>query len=253
MDKFVKIFYCLLVFVFLFFSCNNSLLNQENLLKIAVDDGAYSSIKTISEAFKKQYPEVQIDFTVAASGNLSSQLVHSSSFDIFFASDSLFPKKLYNEGYIRVQPPAFYATSYLLMLLPNKIDEQNWDKYLLSPKVKKIAVPNPFTSAYGKITKKCLEDKNIWEKVKNKIIFTDGVMQSNRYFENKAVDVAFTTQSYLYENNNFHKYFILLNNYQSPQTMLLCNEKKNTKRFYEFLLTPLAQKILQQYGFKPID
>lgn len=229
-------------------SCHFALETNNNIIRIAISGSAINSMKTISQAFKQQHPAVLFEFIVGTSGNLAGQLKHSNSYDVFISSDTLFTRDLYVNGEVRIAPPITYAYSKLTLITYHKINKENWTTYLTSPKVKRICIPNTTASYFGYIAQKCLEENKIWDKLKNKVLNADGTAMAFRYMEKQAVEAVFLPQSFLYEHNQ-PKNYVILDDYSVPQGALLCSDKKTAKQFYDFLSSPVAQRILKEFGY----
>ncbi|TAE72939.1 MAG: molybdate ABC transporter substrate-binding protein [Bacteroidetes bacterium] len=229
-------------------SCHFALETKSNIVRVAISGSAISTMKPIAMAFKQQNPTISIDFVVGTSGNLAGQLRHSHSFDVFICSDTLFTRDLYVNGNVRIAPPLTYAYAKLLLITQQKTGINDWGKYLTSPRVKKICIPNTTVSSFGYLAQKCLEENQIWDKVKNKIITADGTASAFRYMEKQAVEAVFLPQSFLFEQNP-PKNYVILEGYNVPQGALLCSDKEGGKRFYEFLSSPVAQRIMTQHGY----
>ncbi len=237
-----------LICILLCKSCHFALETKSNIIRVAVSGSAINTMKTISQAFKQQHPTVSIEFIIAPSGNLAGQLKHSNSFDVFIASDTLFTRDLYVNASVRIEPPMTYAYSKLVLITYHKTTVNDWKEYLLSPRVKKISIPNSNVSSFGYMAQKCLEENQIWDKVKHKMLRADGTAQTFRYMEKKACEAAFLPQSYLYEQNA-PKNYIILDQYIIPQGALLCSNKLAAKQFYEFLSAPVSKRIMKEFGY----
>lgn len=237
-----------LILIFLFKSCHFALETKNNIIRIAVCGSSHNAMKTIMQAFKQQHPSVLFEFIVGSSGNLAGQLKHSNSFDVFISSDTIFTRDLYVNGSVRIAPPITYSNLKLVLITAQKTSKEDWKKYLMSPRVKKICISNKTASYFGDIAQKCLEDNQIWDKVKNKILNADGTALAFRYMEKQAVEAVFLPQSYLYEQNT-PKNYIILEEYSIPQGALLCSNKEVAKQFYDFLFSPVAQRILKEFGY----
>jgi len=140
--------------------------------------------------------------------------------------------------------------------MPMDIGFENWERLLLSERVKKIAIANPAIAPYGKAAEESLKLKGILDDVKPKIVNGESIAQVNTYITTGVVDVGFTTQALIKDAEGKTKlYFSIIDpKSYSPikQGMIIIKQTKesaNAMKFYEYLLSPAAKTILKEYGY----
>ena len=117
-------------------------------LKVAVAANLQGVIKVLGRDFK-QKTGIDIQPIVGSSGNLSTQIKNGAPFDLFLSADMGFPENLAKEGF-STKEPAVYAYGSLIICSTQNIGFENWERLLLSGRIKKIAIANPAIAPYGK-------------------------------------------------------------------------------------------------------
>src|SRR6201996_2981973 len=135
-------------------------------LKVAVAANLQGVIKVLGKDFKDK-TGIEIEPIVGSSGNLAVQIKNGAPFDLFLSADMTFPEGLYKEGF-STKEPGVYAYGSLVICSTQDIGLENWERELMSGRVKKIAIANPAIAPYGKAAEEALQNKGIFEEVKYK-------------------------------------------------------------------------------------
>jgi molybdate transport system substrate-binding protein len=223
-------------------------------LKVAVAANLQGVVKVLQRDFK-QKTGITIQPIVGSSGNLSAQIKNGAPFDLFLSADMSFPEALYKEGF-SLKAPAVYAYGRLIICSTQNIGFENWERLLLSKRIKKIAIANPSIAPYGKAAEELLKLKGIRDDIRSKIVTGESIAQINTYITTGVVDVGFTTRSLvkdmegkttLYWKEIDPKSYTLI-----KQGMIITKqtrESANALKFYEYMLSPAAKTILKKYGY----
>ena len=79
-----------------------------------------------------------------------------------------FPEGLYKEG-LSTKEPEVYAYGSLVICSTSDIGFENWERTLMSARVKKIAIfANPAIAPYGKAAEEALKQKGVWPDIPNR-------------------------------------------------------------------------------------
>jgi len=223
-------------------------------IKVAVAANLQGVIKVLKKDFKAK-TGIEIQPIVGSSGNLSAQIKNGAPFDVFLSADMTFPESLYKEGFA-LKEPAVYAYGSLIICSTQDIGFENWERELLSPRVKKIAIANPRIAPYGKAAEEALKKKGILDDVQSKIVSGESIAQVNTYITTGVVDVGFTTRALIQDLEGKKKlYWQAINpGFYEPikQGMILIKASKeaaNAEKFYQYMVSPEAKKILKEYGY----
>jgi molybdate transport system substrate-binding protein len=223
-------------------------------IKVAVAANLQGVIKVLGKDFTKK-TGIEIEPIVGSSGNLAAQIKNGAPFDIFLSADMGFPETLYKEGF-SLKPPAVYAYGSLIICSTQDIGFENWERLLMSERIKKIAIANPAIAPYGKAAEESLRLKGVMEDVKLKIVTGESIAQVNTYITTGVVDVGFTTRALVKDADGktalYWKEIDPKSYSPIKQGMVIIKQSKenaNTLKFYEYLLSPAAKAILKEYGY----
>ena len=240
----------ILVFSLLLFSA--ALFGQN--LRVAVAANLQGVIKVLAKDFKEK-TGIEVEPIIGSSGNLTTQIKNGAPFDVFLSADITFPETLFNEGFSD-KAPEVYAYGSLVIVSSQDIGFENWERLLLSPRVNKIAIANPKIAPYGKAAEEALTKKGIWTDVQPKIVQGESIAQVNTYITTGVADVGFTTQSFIKDSEGKTKMYWKLIDPQiyTPikQGMVIIKATKNAaeaEKFYQYILSADAKKILKAYGY----
>ena len=225
-------------------------------LRIAVAANAQGVIKKLQADFKKR-AGIETEAIIGASGKLTAQIMNGAPFEVFMSADAEFPKKLFKDGFGLLKPK-IYALGSLIICSSTQGDFKNWMTLLSAEQIKKIAIANPKTAPYGRAAEETLNFYKLNVKVKTKLVFGESISQVNTYLQTGVVDIGFTTESFLYENSDKSKLRWARVDEKSygkieQAVILLSYAKKsgnsNAKKFYDYLSSSSAKKIIASNGY----
>jgi molybdate transport system substrate-binding protein len=225
-------------------------------LRIAVAANAQAVIKKLQVDFKKQ-TGINTEVISGASGKLTTQIMNGAPYDVFLSADTEFPAKLFAAGY-GIQKPKLYALGSLIICGNVQGDIKDWQKLVSMDVVKKMAIANPKTAPYGYAALQSLKFYNLENKIKHKLVFGESIAQVNTYLQTGVVGLGFTTESFLYENGFNAKLKwarVDQKSYKNIEqaVILLSHAKKsginNALKFYEYLSSASARKIIKNNGY----
>ncbi len=223
-------------------------------LKVAVAANLQGVIKVLGKDFK-QKTGIDIEPIVGSSGNLATQIKNGAPYDVFLSADMSFPESLYKEGF-SAKEPAVYAYGSLIICSTSDIGFENWDRALMSARIKKIAIANPAIAPYGKAAQESLTQKGIWNDIQSKMVQGESIAQVNTYITTGVVDVGFTTQSLIKDAEGKTKLYWKAIDPKSytpiKQGMIIIKatkEAESAEKFYQYMLSPAAKAILKEYGY----
>jgi molybdate transport system substrate-binding protein len=223
-------------------------------LKIAVAANLQSVIKVLGQDFK-QKTGITIEPIVGPSGGLATQVQNGAPYDVFLSADMTFPETLFKEGF-SANKPVVYAQGSLIICSNQDIGFENWERVLMTERVKKIAIANPAIAPYGKAAEETLKDKGILNDIKSKIVYGESISQVNTYITTGVVEVGFTTQALIKDAaNKTQLYWKAIDpKTYSPieQGMVLLKHAANNpeaEKFYQYILSPAAKAIFKEYGY----
>ena len=223
-------------------------------LKVAVAANLQGVIKVLGNDFT-QKTGISVEPIVSSSGNLSAQIKNGAPYDVFLSADMSFPENLFKEGF-SLQQPAVYAYGNLIICSKQNIGFENWERLLLSNRVKKIAIANPAIAPYGKAAEESLKLKGILDDIRPKLVTGESISQVNIYITSEVVDVGFTTKSLIKDAEGktilYWKEIDPKSYTPIKQGMIILKQTKenaSAQKFYDYMLSPAAKAILKEYGY----
>jgi len=223
-------------------------------IKVAVAANLQSVIKALRQDFK-QKTGITIESILGASGNLTTQVKNGAPFDVFLSADMTFPENLFKDGFSK-KKPVVYAQGSLVICSSQDIGFENWERVMLTGRIRKIAIANPAIAPYGKAAGEVLKKKGVWDDIQNKIVMGESISQVNTYITTGVADVGFTTQALVKDPNNKTKLYWELLDPKSyapiEQGMVLLKHGESNAdalKFYEYILSTRAKTIFKEYGY----
>jgi len=224
---------------------------QAQKLRIAVAANAQFVVEKLQAEFERQ-TRIELEPIVNSSGKLTAQIQQGAPFDVFLSADMTYPNALYQSGQATTKP-AVYAYGVLVLWASKDLDVSKGLALLTSDQVRKIAVANPKTAPYGAAATEVLTRQQLLGKLQPKIVYGESIAQVNQYLVSGAVDAGFTAKSVVLEPSLQGKgnWAPVKGAAPIPQgVVLLKGASANARRFYDFLFSPPARAIFQQYGYQ---
>ncbi|MDP4208419.1 MAG: molybdate ABC transporter substrate-binding protein [Bacteroidota bacterium] len=231
-----------------------NLLNAQTLTITAAADLRYAMDEVV-KAYKQTHPKTEIKVNYGSSGTAFQQISNGAPFDIFFSADIMYPQKLKEQG-LTATDPKLYAIGYIVVW-SNQIDVSKGINSLLDTKVSKIAIANPDHAPYGKRAEESMKYYNIYNKVKNKLVFGENISQAAQFVQTGNAEIGILALSLACSPvmKDKGKYTVIDDKSHSPleQAYVILKGAKNNKEAYsfvEFVASFAARTIFKTYGFK---
>lgn len=223
-------------------------------IKVAVAANMSYAMPEIINVFHEKYPGTKVEMLLGSSGKLFAQIKNGAPFDLFLSANMKYPDALYKEK-LCITKPKVYATGSLALLSSQKKDFSKGIKLLEDKNIKKIALANPKTAPYGKAASEAMKSSGIYDNVKDKFVFAQSVAQATTY-SIIAADIGFVAKSTLF-SKHMKRYKKDVNWIEVKPTLytpikqgiVLLNDKKEAKEFYNFVFSKTSKKILKNFGY----
>ena len=233
-------------------------LAQDSEITIAVAANVQYAMRDLKADFEKE-SGIRTKVIIGSSGQLTAQIQQGAPYDVFISADMKYPRTLY-QSKKAVDPPKVYAYGSLVLWTMKKgINFQKGFKELLNNDIQKIALANPRTAPYGAATIQVLKHYNIYNQVKDKLIYGESIAPTNQYIVSKAADIGFTAKSVVLSPVMKDKGTWKEVNPDAYQpikqgcVILSYGQKhhpKASKSFFNFMLSQKVMKILKKYGYR---
>ena len=249
--------YLFLILCFIFNITLSENVDAQPHITIAVAANVQYAMDELKAEFKKE-SGIEVSVVIGSSGQLTAQIKEGAPFDVFISADMKYPLSLYSNK-DAVDSPKVYAEGSLVIWTMRK--EIGFDKelnILLSDKVSKIAAANPRTAPYGIASIEAMKHSEIYEKIKNKLIFGESIASVNQFIYSKAVEAGFTSKSVVLspKMKGKGKWMEIEHDAYKPikQGCVILkygynNHQKESMKFYDFLFSAKSKSILSNFGY----
>lgn len=223
-------------------------------IRVAVAANLQTVIRALARDFKAR-TGITAEPIIGASGNLTEQVRNGAPFDIFLSADMGYPEKLFQSG-LATGKPVVYAQGSLIICSNQDIGFENWERVMLTRRIKKIAIANPAIAPYGRAAVEVLKLRGIYGNIGTKLVTGENISQVNTYITTGSVDVGFTTQALVNDARGKVKLYWRVIDPKSYQPIeqgmvLLKHAAKNADaaKFYSYILSPEAKSIFKEFGY----
>jgi molybdate transport system substrate-binding protein len=224
-------------------------------LRVAAAANLQPIFPQLQASFRKQTGHTLVP-SFNSSGKFVAQIMQGAPFDVFLSADEEYPRYLYEKGW--AQEPQVYAIGSLVLWTMKDFDLTHWPALLKSEKIHKIAIANPKTAPFGRLSLNVLTHAKLLNHVQTKLVLGESISQTNQYIFSGIADLGFTTKSVVMSDKmkGQGRWIELpINAYQPlKQAAVVLKQGKEkqalaTQAFMVFLKSPNAQEIFKKNGY----
>jgi molybdate transport system substrate-binding protein len=232
---------------------------EASSLRIAAAADLRFAMDEIIGAFRQEHPGIRVEITYGSSGNFYAQLSNRAPFDIFFSADVDYPRRLIREGAALADTEFLYGIGRLVVwvLRTSPIDvEKLGMQSLLDASVKKIAIANPRHAPYGRAAVDAMKHLGVYDRVKDRIVFGDSVMQTAQFVQGGGADIGLISHSFALApmfRDKGRYWEVPVDAYprreQGGVILSWARDKSAAQALRDFVLGERSKAILRRYGF----
>ncbi|MGC9651265.1 molybdate ABC transporter substrate-binding protein [Staphylococcus warneri] len=257
--KYKSIFVVMLMSLLVLGGCSNSSTDNgkksdkaDNGKKQELQISAAASLtdvsKELKKEFEKEHKEAKVDFNYGSSGALRQQVESGAPVDVIMSANTKDVDILKNKK--KAHNTYNYAKNNLVL-----IGEKDKDYHSVKDLKEndKLALGQIETVPAGKYGKQYLEENNLWNTVKDKVIYAKDVKQVLNYVQKGNAQQGFVYKTDLYKNKK------KIDNVKEIKQVKLSkpitykagatSDKKLAKEWMDFLKTDKAKQIIKDYQF----
>ncbi len=194
-----------------------------------------------------------------SSGNLYSQILQGAPFQLFLSADEDLVFKLAESGKT-ADRGRLYAIGRLVLMLPQgsplKLDGQLRDLVAAfgDGRLTKFAIADPAHAPYGQRAQEVLQRVGLWPQIEDRLVLGENVSQAAQFAISGSTQGGLVAYSLALTPalKKLGRYVLIPQQWHTPlrqRMVLLSGAAETAQAFYQYLQTPSARKILQQYGF----
>lgn len=227
-------------------------------LNLALAANVSYAIDDLIKEFNKTNKNTKVKYVIGSSGKLTAQIKNGAPYDLFLSANMKYPNTLYKKN-LTLNKPLVYAKGSLALLSTKAKGLSSKLKLLTNKDIKRIAIANPKTAPYGIASKEALKKSNLYEKIKNKLIFGESISQTVSYTVT-AADIGFIAKSSLYSKKmkkfkkNINWVEVDDSLYTPTKQGIVILKKTKVKdeaqAFFNFIQSKKAKNIFKKYGYK---
>lgn len=236
-------------------ACGDKSSDKKNKKEITISAAASleEPMKTIQGLFYDK-TGIEVKLNLGGSGTLEKQIASGADVDMFFSANKDNTDKLIEKGYVYENKSYNFLENSLVVIGGKDTKELNSLNDLKNSKGK-IAIGEINTVPAGKYAKESLEKSGAWSLVDNNLVYGKSVTNVKNYVQSGDAEYGFVYKTDAYKLKN-SKIVYEIDDSQHEKieyNLVILKDSKNKvsdTSFLEFLQSPEAKKIFEQYGFK---
>jgi len=242
--------FLLLCFIFLVSLVPKPVAGDE--IRVAVASNFVETAKALELVFEKQSGH-DVILSAGSTGKHFAQIQNGAPFDVFLAADKERPRLLEETGVAANGSRFTYAVgSVVLWSRVNGFVDGEGD-VLREGNFKHLAMANPKLAPYGKAAQQILENQNLWETLKPRIVQGENIAQTFQFISTGNAELGFVSLSQIMKPGeiipgSFAKFE---SGSYSPieQQAVLISESSAAQEFLDFLRKEESATILETFGY----
>jgi molybdate transport system substrate-binding protein len=187
--------YLLSVFLLFFFlailDINPSSAEPVKEITVSAAISLKNAFEEIGKIFEEKYPWTKVRFNFGASGDLARQIEAGAPVDVFASAAQKDMNDIDQKGLIAPGTRMNFARNNVVLVKSStsRIRMELFED-LQKAEVKKMVIGNPKSVPAGRYAEEVLKSVNLWEAVKDKLVFAEHVRQALDYVARNEVDAA---------------------------------------------------------------
>jgi molybdate transport system substrate-binding protein len=211
----------------------------------------------LGKPFEARQKGARVQFNFGASGDLVRQIVGGAPVDVFASAGLKEMDELEQKGFTAPGTRMNFAGNTVVLAVPaaSTLRLEAFSD-LARKEVKKIAIGNPQTVPAGRYAEQVLKGLQLWEPLKDKLIFAENVRQVLDYVARGEVDagLVYATDAAT-RARDLKKVLPAPEGSYQPVVYPIASLKgsKNeglARAFIAWVISPEGKRILERYGFK---
>lgn len=230
-------------------------------LRVYVPCGMTLPFQELAKTYESYHPDIKVESSFDNTNVLVKLILNKGETpDVFVSPGEKEINLLREKGVIAAGSQKTFGRYELILIAPKKSPDLNQLGDLLKESVKIIGIANPDFNSVGAYAVEALKSLGYWEKIKDKILFTDTPIETLSYVAASKVNAAIHYNNCPFETNSgkvqegaikivsvfppdSHKAI-----YNYVAVLKDSRNKKIAENFIAFLLSNRGNKILSKYG-----
>ncbi|MFP5384062.1 MAG: molybdate ABC transporter substrate-binding protein [Gammaproteobacteria bacterium] len=224
-------------------------------LSIAVDTGLKPALVDISAIFTRK-TGIRVDINADASGLLAKAIENGTTYDLLLTADEDTARNLVATGLVDGDV-AVFAYGRLVAVTAAGYPVDDWQQWIRSPRIERIALPDPATSPHGREAMNALQALGLIERVRGRLVPVRDAAEAVAQALDGRAAIAFAPAALL-RNPEANvqvmdlppKSYRLLAHTVGVTTSGTRRAPDASRQFTAFLASPDARDILLRHGYR---
>lgn len=251
---------CLVGSLFVVGCSSNNTKKEATSEKITLSISAAASLKEAMEKIEKDYessnPNIDLVVNLGGSGSLQKQIEQGAPCDVFISAGEKQVKELEGKKLLEEGTYKNLVTNDLVLIASKNSDISSIND-LTTDKVKKLGVGELESVPAGKYASEVLDNLNLTDKLKDKLVFAKDVKQVLAWTQSENTQAGFVYYSDTIGVDNIKIVETIGSDTHSPivYPVAVIKASKSTdeaKKFEDYLFSQKGQDILVDFGYKTI-
>ena len=252
--KFLKSFFIFILFVLAF-----TFPVQAQEITVSAAISLKEAFAELGKSFEAGQKGTRVQFNLGASGDLVRQILAGAPVDVFASAGLIEMDELEQKGFTAPGTRMNFAGNTVVLAVPtaSTLRLEGFSD-LTRKEVKKIAIGNPQTVPAGRYAEQVLRSLQLWEPLKDKLVFAENVRQVLDYVARGEVDagLVYATDA-LTRARDLKKVLPAPEGSHSPVVYPIAAVKgtKNeglARAFIAWVISSEGKNIFERYGFKTL-
>ncbi len=223
-------------------------------LNISAAASLQDSCGELETLYETQNPQVDLIFNFAGSGTLQQQIEEGSPCDLFISAAQKQMDALAKKGLLDKSTRLDLLSNQLVLIAPVNSEINNLNDLTKDNLVKQIGLGEPQSVPAGNYAQEVLTNMQLWDQLKDKMVYGKDVTQVLTYVESGNVEAGFVYLSDTANANNIKIIASIDQEYFTPiiypaAILAQTQNPKQAQDFLDFLQTEQAGEIFAAYGF----
>jgi molybdate transport system substrate-binding protein len=222
----------------------------DDTIRVAVASNFADTAAALGLAFESN-DESRVSLSSGSTGKLYAQIVNGAPFDVFLAADAERPRLLEDSGNAVLGSRFTYAIGALVVWSPTATD---CIAALHDAHAGRIAIANPATAPYGRAARDFLVGIDAWDGAEPRVVYGQNVLQALQFAATGNVSLAIIPRTHAWRASMPPASCIaeVPAAAHSPlvqQAVLINADSGGARRFFEFLQSNTARRMIERSGY----
>lgn len=244
----------ILLIIIMIFTLQSCSTKENREIDISVAASLYDPIKKLSDEFTGS-TNIKVNINTGGSGTLKKQIYNGANIGIFISANDNYVDELMEEGLVKEEGKRITLKNKLVLIGEDSVNTTIENLHDLKKINGKIAIGESSTVPAGEYAKESLESINIYDDIKEKLVFSKDVTSVRSYVERGEAQLGFVYKS---DTVNMKNAKILLEidenlHQEIIYTGAIIEGYKNSEdcmEFMKFITSSKGKDIFKEYSFE---